>query len=301
MLELSSLILNNYQVRKTKVQKTAFINLLKEHLKDNISIEEGGLFKSRNIIVGDIHKAKVILTAHYDTQPILPFPNFLTPKNLLIYLVFNIFVFLYAMILDIIFLFIVGFIFKDATIMQILNYIFCAFMVAWMFIGKANKHTANDNTSGVITLIEAINANINDDIAYVFFDHEEVGLLGSALFAKMHRDIINNKLVINFDCVGDGDYLMFILNQKLDPKYQQIFSDSFKSSNPKEVIITSSKNTLYPSDQINFKQSVGVAAFKKHRFIGYYLDKIHTAKDTNLDYQNIQIILDGLKQLMINL
>lgn len=301
MLTISSLILKDYQVRKTHKQKTAFIKLLQDYFKDNMHVEEGGMIKSRNIIIGDINKAKLILTAHYDTQPILPFPNFLTPKNLLVYIIFNLFIFLFAAILDVIFLFIVGFIFKDALIMLILNYIFCVFMVAWMFIGKANKHTANDNTSGVITLIEAIHRFKSDDIAYVFFDHEEVGLFGSSFFKTKHRDMLNDKLIVNFDCVGDGDYIMFILNQKIDPKYHQIFNDSFKNNDTKEAIITSSKNTLYPSDQINFKQGVGVAAFKKHPLIGYYLDKIHTSKDINLDEQNIQYILEGLSHLILAL
>ena len=53
MHELSKKILDKYQVRKTKKQKTEFIELLQKELNHKITIEEGGLFKSRNIIVGD--------------------------------------------------------------------------------------------------------------------------------------------------------------------------------------------------------------------------------------------------------
>ena len=83
MHELSKKILDSYQVRKTKKQKTRFIELLKQELNEEIMIEEGNFPKSRNIIVGDLNKCQYILGAHYDTAPVLPIPNFLTPKNFL--------------------------------------------------------------------------------------------------------------------------------------------------------------------------------------------------------------------------
>ena len=47
MTELSQLILEKYQVRKSKKQKTTFINLLKEHMP--VNIQTGGIVKSRRI------------------------------------------------------------------------------------------------------------------------------------------------------------------------------------------------------------------------------------------------------------
>ena len=67
------------------------------------------------------------------------------------------------------------------------------------------------------------------------------------------------------------------------------------SDNQKEAIITSSKTTFYPSDQMNFKTTIAVAAFNKNKFLGYYVDKIHTNKDTVFDENNINFIVDGLK------
>ena len=37
------------------------------------------------------------------------------------------------------------------------------------------------------------------------------------------------------------------------------------------------------------------ASFKKNKWIGYYMDKIHTSKDTTLDMINIEAILAGLE------
>ena len=54
MTELSRIIFEKYQIRKSKNQKTEFINLLKENMP--VNIQTGGLLKSRNIIVGDVEK-----------------------------------------------------------------------------------------------------------------------------------------------------------------------------------------------------------------------------------------------------
>ena len=87
MTELSRIIFEKYQIRKSKNQKTEFINLLKEHMP--VNIQTGGLLKSRNIIVGDVEKADVVFTAHYDTCAVMPFPNFITPKNIVVYLLYS--------------------------------------------------------------------------------------------------------------------------------------------------------------------------------------------------------------------
>lgn len=68
MTKLSRTIFDSYQVRKTRAQKTAFIELLQKELPEyNVTVEEcKGVAKSRNIIIGDLTSAEYILTAHYD-------------------------------------------------------------------------------------------------------------------------------------------------------------------------------------------------------------------------------------------
>lgn len=48
-----------------------------------------------------------------------------------------------------------------------------------------------------------------DKVCFVFFDNEEKGLFGSSFFAKAHPQMKREKLLINFDCVSDGDYIQF--------------------------------------------------------------------------------------------
>ena len=89
MTELSREILRDWQVRKTKAQKQRFIDMLQRRLP-GLTVEEGGWPHCRNLVLGDPDSADVLFTAHYDTCARLPFPNFVTPKNLPIYLLYQV-------------------------------------------------------------------------------------------------------------------------------------------------------------------------------------------------------------------
>ena len=83
--------------------------------------------------------------------------------------------------------------------------------------GPANEHTVNDNTSGVTTLIDTMTIlpdELKSDVAFIFFDLEEAGLVGSKSFFKKHKNVMNNKLLVNFDCVSDGENILLVLNKK---------------------------------------------------------------------------------------
>ena len=300
MTDFSRLVLQQFQIRKKREQKTAFIDLIKSYYSDAI-IEEGGLGKNRNIVIGNVDTAKVIFTAHYDTCAQLPFPNLIFPKNML-------FTLIYSVLISI--PFIVVFIpvyqgveyFTQSFALAYYTYMLLVFtLIGVVFYGgKPNIHTANDNTSGVVTLIETI-AKLPPEqrskCAFVFFDNEENGMLGSAFFRKKHKAVLNNKLIVNVDCVGDGDHIFFVSNPKARKYYGDVFNSSFKAAGWKNIRFEKSSNTFYPSDQMGFPINIAVAALKKH-VIGYYLDKIHTKKDMNCDEINIDIISSGFVEFV---
>ena len=301
MQALSKKILETYQVRKTKKQKTAFIDMLTAELEADghqVNVERSGLFRSRNIVVGDLENCEVVLGAHYDTAPVLPFPNFLAPKNLLVYLLFVLALVAALSLIE----FIVGSVIYLITDSQFAVTLFLygllAFFLGWTLFGKANKHTANDNTSGVVTLVEALACEeLQGKICCVFFDHEEVGLFGSMAFASKHKRIMKDKLLINFDCVGDGDHLLLVVNKRASGSWEALEA-AFLPEGEKQVELTKALTTMYPSDQSNFKKNIGVAAFKRNRIFGYYMNKIHTKHDVNCDMRNIELIVRGLKRFM---
>lgn len=301
MTDFSRHILNGFQCRKKKAQKTAFINLIKSYYQDAI-IEEGGFGKNRNIVIGNVDTAKVIFTAHYDTCAQAPVPNIIFPKNFLFSLLYGIIIAL-------------PFIIGAYPVYLILDYFTGNFTLSYytyaslaiflllvvFYIGKPNEHTANDNTSGVVTVLETI-AKLPPEqrskCAFVLFDNEENGLLGSAFFRKKHKAVLKNKLIVNIDCVGDGEHIFFVSNKKARKYFGDIFSSSFNGAELKNIRFEKSANTFYPSDQMGFPINIAVAALKKKPVIGYYLDKIHTKKDMNCDEINIDIISSGFVEFV---
>ena len=153
-----------------------------------------------------------------------------------------------------------------------------------MLAGKANKHCVNDNTSGVMTLLEiaqALPAEQRERVCFVFFDNEEKGLFGSAAFAKAHKKARLNTLNLNFDCVSDGSYLWFFPNKqvKKDSAVLDRLKKSFREQYGKLVLVNRGFG-YYPSDQKNLSRGVGVCALNMKRGVGYYLSRIHTGRDT---------------------
>ena len=261
-------------------------------------MEEG--FAARNVVVGDPDKAQVLLTAHYDTQAVLPVPNLITPRNLFFFVLYQ------ALIVLPLFLvvaaaegLIFAFVPKSAAwcLAPLSCIAICAFFMWWVIDGKANRHTANDNTSGVLTLLEtalALPPEHRNRVCFVFFDNEEKGMLGSAAFTKRHKGVKKSTPAVNFDCVGDGDSIQFFPRRKLkkDPDALERIEAAFLPGCGKDVQVVRGFG-FYPSDNANFKKGAGVCALKHRPIVGYYMDRIHTSRDTVLDEANIALLRDG--------
>ena len=82
----------------------------------------------------------------------------------------------------------------------------------------------------------------SNEVAFVLFDNEERGLLGSKALNKKYSDLLKNKMVINFDCIGV------------------------------------------------------MACKMKHNI--YYTGKIHTNKDTEAYIENIDFLVNSMKQFI---
>lgn len=132
-------------------------------------------------------------------------------------------------------------------------------------------------------------------MAFVLFDLEEAGLFGSSAFASKHKAAKKNTLVLNFDCVSDGDTILFAL-KRTTKKYTEQLEQAFVPTPDMNVEITG--KAFYPSDNASFKGGIGVAALKKSRFLGtLYMDRIHTSKDVIYREENIQFLTDGAIKL----
>ena len=300
MTELSQEIFDKFQVRKTKTQKDAFIHLLHTHIPE-LYVQQMGFPKSRNLLIGDPETAKVVLGAHYDTCARLPFPNFITPKRPFIAIIYSILV-------------IIPYFAAIALINHLMTYFIHDFWVHYwvclaaygilmwlMLAGPANKHTANDNTSGVITLLEiyqSLSEVQRREVCFVFFDNEEKGVIGSAQFRKKYKKVFKSKLLMNFDCVSDGDTFLFGISKNANQKYHVPLSRAYTSTAQKTTMLENLKKVYYPSDQAGFPVAIAVAALKYKKPFGYYMDKIHTKHDTVFDESNIQYLAEHTVQFI---
>ena len=303
MTELSQTILEQYQIRKTKKQKEAFITFLKDRFPE-LTIE---LYKgsgTRNLILGDHVNAKVLVSAHYDTCARMPIPNFITPLKPILSIAYS-FVILVPMF---IFVFLINLLMSALGCTFWTQYGLSIVMVyvllSLMIFGPANPHTVNDNTSGIISLCELYQSLTEEEkqrVCILFFDNEEKGLLGSGAYRRKHKKEINKQLLINLDCVSDGDHILLAVSKKARNIYTEKLQDAFSGTETKNILFRKAENVYYPSDQAGFPISIAIAALKRKRIIGYYMDRIHTRRDTVMDEENIMLLCRSINRIVKNI
>ena len=301
-------LIEKFEVRKTKQQKAAFRDWLCRVLEDagcRPVVETSGM--SNNVVVGDPETAKVIFSAHYDTQAVLPIPNFITPRNIGWYVLYQLALAL-PMVLAIIAVELVVITLTEGLLGpasafagMIAAYAVLILFIWLMLAGPANKHTMNDNTSGVLTLLESILAMPPEDrekVCFVFFDNEELGMLGSSAFTKAHKEVKRNTLNINFDCVSDGDSIQFFPGKqaKKDPEAIAFIEKHFTAQGNKTTEVVRGFG-FYPSDNAVFKKGVGVCALHYKKPFGWYMSRIHTKRDTVMEEENIVLLREGVLRM----
>lgn len=304
MIEKPIDVLHRYEIRKTKKQKAAFRQAAMAYVTSlgYICNEEKGSMGAVNLVIGDPEKAKYLVTAHYDTCPRLPFPNLITPCNFWTFLAYQLFMVFVMLLPPVLPGLAVVWITQDPDWFMLAWYV--SFWVAFllMFAGPANKHTANDNTSGVVTVLElaaSFPEEKRGDVCFVLFDLEESGLIGSASYRKTHKKETNDQLVLNLDCVGDGDELVLFPTKKLKKNQEKMaFLEKMSVQlGHKSLTLHNKGFSVYPSDQNNFPYGVGVAAFHRCK-IGLYCGRIHTPRDTVLEADNVHLLRDRLLKLL---
>ena len=73
----------------------------------------------------------------------------------------------------------------------------------------------------------------------------------------------------------------------------------FPTDSCKVPLFEKAEQIIYPSDQNGFPNTIAVAALKRRKFIGYYMNRIRTKKDTVFEVKNIDYLSNGF-HLMIS-
>lgn len=292
-------VLAQFPIRKNKKQKAAFRDAVQSYVKSlgyECAIEKGG--SAHNVVIGNPETAKFLITAHYDTPANMIIPNLITPTNFWAFMAYQMVVTVLLLGIALIpgqVLISVG---MDVQLASFAWLISLYAILGLMLFGPANKNNANDNTSGVVTVL-ATAANLpealRDRVCFVLFDLEEAGLVGSGQFYKKHKKTAKEQIVLNCDCCGDGSEIIFFPAKKLkkDEKKMDALRALAVSEGEMTLDIREKGFSYYPSDQKHFPYGVGIAAFQSS-WAGPYCGKIHTNKDTVLDEKNVIFLRDKL-------
>lgn len=287
-----------FPIRRSKAQKEAFRTWAAaraEEMGYAARTERNG--SHQNLVVGDPETACVIFTAHYDTPAASFLPNLMTPRNLPFFWAYQVLQVGVLVLLGMA----VGIPLAAVTGEDYLGFLagYAVYMgcLGLLIFGPANKHNVNDNTSGVAAILETmarIPAAQRGKAAFVLFDNEEKGCLGSKAYAKAHPAVKEKGCLVNLDCVGDGEHILFLArkaNRSL-PQYETLVA-GLSAQAGRELHVFPMEGSVFNSDQKHFKASAAVCACRKDRHIGYCCDRIHTGRDTVCEQVNLDFLAEG--------
>ncbi len=286
---------DTFPIRRTPEQKKSFFEYVKTEA-ESVGLDariETLEKKHNNIIIGDIESANAVYTAHYDTPARSLVPNLMMPRNPVLAYAYGIGI---PLIIAFLSLAVAGIISNVAGLdyeVYLALYVVIYFVSFFLIMrGGVNKHNKNDNTSGVSTVLSLMSQNPKDT-AFVLFDNEEKGLLGSKALLKKNKELWENKLLINFDCVGNGDNIVIIASEKAEKHHLfERLKDTVKGNSFFNVGIFSKKGSMTNTDSKNFPCGVSVMACKKSKKGVLYTPYIHTFKDTAASSENIRFLAE---------
>lgn len=295
-----------YPTRKTYNDKWDFINYVKETLAEKgieAKVEQTSNGKNNNIVIGEPTKAKAVFTAHYDTPARSLFPNIMIPKNKVLFYLYQFvplgFLVLVSVTLAILF---THFVFEDIKAFPYV-FLFVYYIVFYlMMFAFQNPYNYNDNTSGVATvlgIVDSLSEEERKKVAFILFDNEEKGKKGSAAYFKDHKDEMQDRIVINFDCVGNGENILFIAQNKAYSSEEfKHLRESLVSTDDFSVEFCSQKEGNSNSDHKNFPMGIGCVACKKTKRGLLYTPSIHTPRDKVVNNKNIDYIVKTVKKIV---
>ena len=289
-----------FPIRRSDGEKAAFFEYVKSEAESvgfNARIEQLEK-KHNNIVIGDIENASVVYTAHYDTPARSLIPNLMMPRNPALARLYGLGIPILIALASLGIAYGVqsgfGLPYPMFALIYLVLYFGAIFAVMRCGSNKSNK---NDNTSGVATVLSIMSENPKG-AAYILFDNEEKGLLGSKALLKSNKSFCESKPIINFDCVGLGDNIVIVAMGKAEihPVFAKI-SDIVKGNDEYNVALYPKKGSMTNTDSKNFPCGISVMACKKSKKGVLYTPYIHTNRDTVASSENIYFLADAFSKL----
>ena len=293
-----------YPVRNSAEQKKAFRAWALGEAKQNGFVQAKAVTAEghENLVFGNPDTARVIFTAHYDTPRRSLLPNLMLVTNRVLFWAYHLGTVLVMLAVSL------GTAFAVKSILNLdwhnlpsrllVLAVYLAVYGALFFLllrGPANRRNRNDNTSGTAAVMELMRRNgEKDGVAYILFDDEEKGKKGSKAFAKANPAVKANALIVNLDCVGNGD--TFVFGPSVKAEASPLYAELKKAAGQAGLnarFFPAGKAQMN-SDHKNFVQGIGVCACSHRPGIGYYTGRIHTSRDTVAEPANIERLADAL-------
>lgn len=260
--------------------------------------------RSINLMVGDVKQAETLIVANYDT----PQHNFGNPMK---YYPFNGVTTFVSGFLPIYAPMIIGGVLMLYILMQQMPYlnfttdvwwslfwlglfIVCAVFTPIMTMGIGNKVNFNRNTSGVVAalrLAEELSKEQRKKVAFVFTDNGCRNHGGDYLLRESFPDLLDDKLVIMLDCVGDGDTL--VIGYKDDSVQEAKDLAACFKVRPKRHLCP--KEDLRYTSFSFYPRGLLLARGNFYNDV-LMVENISTNKDTNCDVAAIDELVAGLKK-----
>ncbi len=292
----------NYPTRKSEEEKERFRKYIVEILSDKgieARVEQTRDGKNKNIVIGDPTNAKAVFTAHYDTPARSLFPNIMIPKNKFVFWSYQFVPVIFLLAVSLMLAYLIGMVWLKDDRAYMLSFLVIYYGVFFLMM-KAfkNPNNYNDNTSGVatvLTIIDNLSLEELEGVAFILFDNEEKGKKGSAAYYMDHKDKMNDQFLVNFDCVGNGDHILFIARRLALATHQyKLLQVVFEDSGDFTVEFCSDKEGNSNSDHKNFYKGVGCVACKKTKSGLMYTPSIHTPRDIVANNGNIDFLTKNI-------
>ena len=290
-------LLERFSVRKSETEKAAFRDALMEEMESmgyEPRIEESGILKAKNLVVGDPDKAVIVFCARYDTPARRFVPSVLFPANpvldFLMQILNMILLLVPSLVLYVLLWQILG---HTAVLLFFLVYLALLMLDAVGFPNRSNRNQSS-GLQVLLRMLESWNGQVPEKAAVVLLDRGEVFHLGARGFAKAHPEVQFTKLVLDVSSVGLGNHLL------LSPRKGAAKCTGYRTLmrylehvEGCDFRALHAPGLLGVGDDRPFFCGMQLMACEKGP-LGLWIRHLHTPKDTEADEQQIHAIARAL-------
>lgn len=249
-----------------------------------------GLLSSVNLET-ECENAEYIFIAHYDTATIMPF--------WMVWLMKLTGINRQLLLIGIMMAFMIPFEFIADSYPIAANAISVIFWLTFLTLFIPTPSNYDDNTSGVITLLELAKSCKEkgiENVKFLFVDNEELGIIGSTAqrqFYEKHNLIPEGCKIISIDCVGGKGEIPLIIrnsNSEYIHQFEEAIKNEFNECKTVKMLLPASDNyafSKYGALNISFVSKSIIPG-------GYAINNIHSPADKHIDLEKIRKLCDGI-------